>query len=219
VRSFLVAVMITACAVKAIAESVPPTGEEEKDPNRWGERLGLRFGYVGTTSGLEDSFGSGINAALHWVQTLRDPFGLSFALGAFSMGPTSREDITDSLFPLENFDDVSMRIINFSVGGIAELKVSERMRLHLAARGALYTVTLFVQRGIGSGDTSDNHVGVNGTAALLYRVSQNWFLELDVEGYKMWTSSDPEDLFYVYSEGDQDPLFYVVNLGVMLRLF
>lgn len=218
-RYLLIAVIITVYAGNAIAQDVPPPVPEEKDPNRWGERLGGRIGYVGTSSGLDNSFGSGINASLHWIQMLREPFGFNFMLGAFAMGNTGREDITDAYFFPQNFDDVSMRIINFSLGPMAELKINDRLKLHLAGRGALYTVTLFVTRGIGSGDSSDNHLGVNGTVGLIYRLTENWFIDLDLEGYKMFTSSDTDDLFWVYSEGDKNPFFYVVNIGVMLRLF
>ena len=217
------AVMIAACAVNAIAQEVPPPEtpaleQEEDDPNKWGERLGLRFGYVGTTSGISETFGGGLNVSLHWVQSIREPFGLNFALGAFAMGSTDREDITLSYFGL-NLDDVSMRIVHFSLGPMAEIPISERLRFQTAARAGLYTVTLFVTQGLNQGDPSDNHLGVNFTGGLVYRMSRNWFLDIDLQLHKIFTSEDADDLFYVYSEGDTNPLFYNVNIGLMLRLF
>ena len=221
-RILLIIAIITACAGNAIAQQSPPPPpqqeQKEDDPNKWGERLGLRIGYVGTSSGLENSFGGGVNVALHWVQSVHGPFGLSFALGAFALGSTDREDITIDFFGT-TLDDVNMRIINFSFGPSVELPINERMRFHASIRGALYTVTLFVTQGLNQGDPSDNHLGANGTAGLVYRLSTNWFLDLDMQLHKIWTSSDPTDIIYAYSEGEQDPLFYVVNVGVMLRLF
>jgi len=216
-RTLLIAVMIAACAGNAIAQPAAPPPKED-DPNNWGERLGLRIGYVGTPSKLNDAFGGGVNVALHWIQGIREPFGVSFSLGAFAMGSTGRDDLTLD-FLGTNVDDVSLRIINFSVGPSVELMVNDRTRFHASARAALYTLTLFITQGLNQGDPSDNHVGVNGTVGAIYRLSKNWFVDTDIQVHKFWTSNEPDDIFYAYSQGDRNPVFYAVNVGLMVRLF
>jgi opacity protein-like surface antigen len=212
-KSVLLALMLSCIAVTCIAQG---DTHDEKQPS--GERLGLRVGYVQTTSGLDNVFGGGVNLALHFVQRIKEPFSVDVSLGAFYLGSTSRNDITVGVFGT-SYDNVSMRIINFTAAPMVDFKLSDRTNLYASAGVGLYTVSLLVDENIFQFDLTDNHLGVNFGGGVVRRISENWFLELNAQAHKFWTSTDDTDLFYRYSEGDKNPLFYDINVGVLLHLF
>ena len=82
-----------------------------------------------------------------------------------------------------------------------------------------YTVSLLVDSGLFQFDFTDNHFGVNGGLGILRSVTENWSLDLNVQIHKFWTADDVDDIFYVYSDGDRNPLFYQITAGATLRLF
>ncbi|MFQ5512248.1 MAG: outer membrane beta-barrel protein [Candidatus Krumholzibacteriia bacterium] len=213
-KSFLVtAVIISLFAANAIAQ---PQQDPERDSN---ERLGVRIGYLATTSDLENSFGDGVDLALHWVQKIRNPFAIDFTLGVFLLGDTGRDDITRSFIFPPPTGDISMRVLTFTAAPVLAFPVNDRTDFYVSAGVGLYTISLLLESGLFQGETSDNHLGVNGGSGLTRRISTNWYLDLNLQLHKFWTSTNSDDLFFVYSEGDQDPLFYNVTVGFLLRLF
>lgn len=205
--------IICVFATSAVAQE---DADKDKDPNR--ERLGLRAGYAATPSDLDDAFGGGLDLSLHWIQRIKYPFGFNVTLGAFYLGSTARDDITLSTFN-RLFDKVSMRILRFTVSPMIEFNVSERTGLYASAGVGMYAVSLLVDEVFAEADLTNNHVGVNLGAGAIQQLSENWFVELDVQLHKFWTSSDIDDMFFRYSSGDGDPLFYQASVGVMIRLF
>jgi opacity protein-like surface antigen len=210
---FRTVVIISFFATSAIAQ---PPGDRDEDSIR--ERLGLRVGYVGTSSALDDVFGSGLNLNLHWVQGIREPFFIDFTLGAFYLGETDRSDITFDIFQ-QSFDNVSMRVLRFTVAPMIELSLSDRTSAYVTMGGGLYVISLLLDESFFQFDLTDNHVGLNLGAGLTRRITTNWFLDLHAEAHKFWTSEEVDDLFFRYSQGDQDPLFFEFTAGVLLRLF
>lgn len=210
-KTLLATVIITLLAANAIAQTDAP-----KDPNR--ERLGIRTGYVGTSSDIDNSFGGGLNLALHYIQRIKKPFAIDFTLGAFYLGSSSRVDITRLLFG-PGVDDASMRIITFTVMPMIEFPLNDRTHFFVGAGGGLYTLSVLLDSGFFQGDVTDNHVGVNGGAGLVHRITTNWFLDATVQVHKFYTGKKLDDLFFRYSEGDEDPLFFDISVGAMLRLF
>jgi hypothetical protein len=192
-----------------------PESDEIKDPNR--ERLGVRAGYVASPSGLEDSFGGGLDLSLHWAQRLRYPLSADVTMGAFYLGATTRDDITIPVFG-QTFDKVSMRVIHVTVAAMLETSISDRTHVFASAGTGLYTVSLLVDQALSEYDLSNNHWGVNLGGGFIRQISGSWFLDLTGKLHKFWTSNEPDDWFFVYSEGDEDPLFYSIDLGFMLRL-
>lgn len=190
--------------------------ESKKDPNR--ERLGLRAGYVGTTSNLDNVFGGGLDLSLHWTQRIKYPLGVDLAVGAFYLGSTSREDITLSTFG-RNFDNVSMRVIHITLSPMVEFALAERTHLYVSAGAGLYTVSLLLDEAFSEADLTNRHFGVLGGGGIIRQISGNWFVDASFQLNKMWTGDSNDDLFYRYSEGDSDPVFYDITIGVMLRLF
>ncbi|MEJ2722635.1 MAG: hypothetical protein P8181_16075, partial [bacterium] len=87
----------------------------------------------------------------------------------------------------------------------------------------LYTVSVLLDQDFHEFDLSDNHFGVNGGVGLLHGIFTNWFLDLNFQVHYFWTSTRTDvyepDWFYLYSEGDTNPLFWAVTGGVALRLF
>lgn len=216
-RTIFAAVIISLLAVNAIAQP-PRPGSEREVPERERERLGVRAGYTGTTSGLDDTFGGGFNLALHWIQYVRYPLFADFTLGAFYMGKTGRQDITFDIFQ-QNFDNTSMRIIRLTAAPMIEMPVNERTTAYASFGGGLYVVSVLLDEAFLEFDATDNHLGISIAAGVDHRFTQNWSFDFHAEFHKIWTSDHSDDLFYRYSEGDQDPLFYQIAAGVSLRLF
>ena len=214
-RVFVLAVSISLLAVNAIAQ--PPTAENEekkKDPNR--ERLGVTIGYAGTQSGISNVVGAGVDVALHFLYRFKKPYALDTTLGAFYMGDAGAPYIArDGAV----FDEASMRIIRITLAPTLELGIGEKTDIRLSAGGGVYSVSILLREAIYQLDDRDDHLGVTAAAGLVRQFTKNWSFELNAEVHKFWTSAEPGDNFYIVSEGDQDPLFYVVNVGLMLRLF
>jgi opacity protein-like surface antigen len=213
-NAFRVALIISLIATSAFAQQ---PGDPDTDDSR--ERIGLRAGYVGTSSTLDDVFGSGLNLDLHWVQGIAEPVFLDFTLGAFYLGETDRDDITFDIFQPQTFHNVSMRVLRFTVAPLIELSLSERTAAYVSIGGGLYVISLLLDQSFFQFDLTDNHVGINVGAGVTRRITTNWFIDLHAEAHKFWTSTDNNDLFFRYSEGDQDPVFFEVTAGFLLRLF
>jgi opacity protein-like surface antigen len=213
-RAICLAAIISLFASLSFAQS--DSGEDKKDPNR--ERLGLRAGYVGTTSGLDNVFGGGLDLSLHWVQRIKYPFALDFTVGAFYLGSTGREDITIQTFG-QLFDNVSMRVIHITAAPMLEFGLGERTDLYVSAGGGLYTVSLLIDQAFAETDLTNSHFGVVLGSGVIRQISHNWFVDANFTLNKFWTSKESDDLFFHYSEGDNNPVFYAISVGVMLRLF
>jgi opacity protein-like surface antigen len=210
-KRICLAVLVLVFAANTFAQAPLET---DKDPDR--ERLGGRIGYVATTSDLDNSFGGGLDLALHFIHRFKKTFSVDFTLGAFYLGETSRDDI---LVNGATASDESMRIITFTVAPMIELPVNDRTNFYMSGGVGLYTVSLLVDSGVFQFDFTDNHVGINGGLGVLRHVTENWFLDLNIQIHKFWTSDDIDDIFFVYSDGDSNPLFYQITAGAMLRLF
>jgi len=209
----------TAALAQTEAEPERDTGaepEKDKDPNRG--RLGLRAGYVGTPSSISDAFGGGLDLSLHWIHRFKYPFAIDATFGAAYLGSTGREDITIEIFR-QRFDNVAMRLLHITVAPMMEFGLGERTHLFLSAGGGLYRVSVLVDQVFSEFDLSDSHFGVVASGGIIRQISDNWFLDASVKAHKFWTSTDMDDLFFRYSQGDGNPVFYNVSLGLMLRLF
>lgn len=205
------AAILTCFASDAIAQAAP---EDGKDPYR--ERLGIRAGWVGTSSGLKDDFGSGFDLEGHFLWRFRKPFSLDTTLGAFYMGGTGG---TYTAPDGSVFDSGSVRVINVTIAPLMEFDIREKTQLYVSAGGGLYVMSLLLDEGFLTFDLTNDHLGVFLGFGLFRRISTNWFLEINGRLHRFWTSDDPSDVFFFLSNGDQDPLFYSLNAGFMLRLF
>jgi hypothetical protein len=139
-------------------------------------------------------------------------------LGAFYLGRTSRQDITLQTFQTL-FDSVSMRVLQLTVAPTIELGINERTHFTVSAGGGFYNMSLLLDQGFSEFDVNDSHFGVLAGAGVIRQVGNNWFVGADLQLNKIWTSADIDDLFYIFSEGDSNPVFYNINVGLMLRLF
>jgi opacity protein-like surface antigen len=212
----LLALIIAFPASTSIAQS----GDESKpEPHR--EKLGIRIGYSGTSNGISDSFGSGLDLCLHFTQRIKEPFSFDITLGAIYLGSTT-SDITGDFFGT-SFDDVSMRILRLTIAPMVEYPVSDRMDFYLSLGGGLYAVSLLLDQSFQQFDMTNSNFGVNVNAGLMRRLSTNWFVDLNIHLHKFWTEDtlDPNnpDWIYLYSNGDSDPMFWGITAGIALNLF
>jgi opacity protein-like surface antigen len=216
---FALTAAVLLMASGSLAQTDPETEaepQETKDPYR--DRLGFRAGYVGTPSSISDAFGGGLDLSLHWVHRFKYPFAIDATLGGSYMGSTGREDITISIFG-QRFDNVAMRLLHITVAPMMEFALGERTHFFLSAGGGMYRVSVLVDQAFSEADLSNSHFGVVAGGGIIRRISGNWFLDASVRANKFWTSTDIDDWFFRYSQGDGNPVFYNVSLGLMLRLF
>ena len=206
------AVILALLATNVIAQ----TESGSDDPKK--ERLGLRIGYVGSNSGINNTFGDGLALQGHFLYELRKPLFIDFTLGAFYLGSTDRDDITRSIFNA-TYDKTAMRVLNFTIAPTVEVGLSSRLNFFVSAGGGLYIVSLLLDEAVFEFDIADNHFGVNASTGIVYKLSENWSADLGLQLHKLWTSDSSDDLFFRYSESDTNPLFYAVSLGLMLYLF
>lgn len=197
-----------------------PDTESEKDREK--ERIGLRAGYTETTSNLDQNFGGGLNLALHFIQRIKKPLYLDLSLGALYMGSTEDDDLTRAIFGTQ-FDSVAMRIITITLAPMLEIPLRARTNLYLSAGGGIYTVSLLLDQDFSEFDLSNTNFGVNAGVGLMRGIFTNWFLDLNFQAHYFWTEDtlEPEspDWFYLYSEGDSNPLFWALTVGVALKAF
>jgi opacity protein-like surface antigen len=183
------------------------------------ERVSCRLDHITYSNvGIRTTTG-GLSLDLHWVQGIAEPVFLDFTVGAFYLGETDRDDITFDIFQPQTFHNVSMRVLRFTVAPLIELSLSERTAAYVSIGGGLYVISLLLDQSFFQFDLTDNHVGINVGAGVTRRITTNWFIDLHAEAHKFWTSTDNNDLFFRYSEGDQDPVFFEVTAGFLLRLF
>jgi len=201
--------------IKDPEESEEP--EKPKDPHR--QRLGLRAGYVTTGSNISEVFGNGIDLSLHWIQRIKRPLAIDATIGAIYMGSTGREDITLQAFPGLRPDNVSMRVLHFTVAPMLEVGLGKKTHVFVSGGGGLYTVSLLVDQAFSEADFTNSHFGLTASAGVIRQISENWFIDASFQGHKMWTGTGPEDIFWSFSEQDSNPVFYDFTLGAMLRLF
>ena len=196
--------------------------EPEKDEIPYKERLGVRMGYVGTSSGLKDTFGAGLQLSAHYVHRLTTWFSFDTELGVFYMGNTGGPYIAPDGAV---FDEATVRVIAFTVSPQLDIGLGEKNTFYVSAGGGLYIVSLLLDDALFQFEQTDDHFGMTAGVGLARRLTTNWFFDVNVKIDKFWTSGLPEDLteriplFYILSNRDQDPIFFQVNVGLMLRLF
>ncbi len=216
----LTAIVVSAMLawISAVANAQPPPQPEQKATN---ERLGIRAGYAWTANNISENFGGGLDLNLHFTQRIIEPLYADVTLGAIYLGSTDSK-ITQEFFGTQ-FDNVSMRILKLTVAPMVQLPLNDRTEFYFAAGGGLYAVSLLIDETLNEFDLTNNNWGVNVNAGLTRRFFTNWFVDLDVYLHKFWTADeldvDNPDWFFLYSNGDPDPLFWAVTAGVMLRLF
>jgi hypothetical protein len=186
--------------------------DEEK--NR--ETIGVRLGYAETTNRLDDAFGAGFIAALHFTEKFNPSAGVDFSFGSFYMGRTSRRDITFDRF--RTGDEMRMNIVFMTAAPTLELKMHRDYFFYGSAGLGIYAVTLVRELGYLWGSNTQYHLGVTGGAGFYRVLTENWNLDLNLAVHQLWTDNEFDDWVAVYSEGDQDPFFYQITIGITIDI-
>ena len=180
------------------------------------ETLGIRLGYAKTTNRVDDSFGAGFIAALHFVEKLNSTIGIDFSFGSFYMGRTSRKDITFDRFLTD--DEMRMNIIFITAAPTFELKMSQDYSFYGSGGLGIYAVSLVREQGYFWGTNTQYHLGVTGGLGFYRSLTDNWNLDLNLAVHQFWTENKFDDWVAIYSEGDQDPFLYQITVGVSLDI-
>ena len=196
-----------------LAGTVQFTGAAEEHDR---ETVGVRLGYAATTSGLDDSFGAGMIAAVHFIEKINSSAGVDFNFGSIYLGRTSRSDITFDRFMTN--DEMRMNVIFMTVAPTFELRMHRDYYFFTSAGAGVYAVSLVRELGYLWGTNTQYHLGITGGVGIYRILTDNWNLDLNIVVHKFWTEDAFDDWVAVYSEGDQDPLFYQITVGVSVDI-
>jgi len=181
-----------------------------------GETVGARIGYARTTSRLDAAFGAGVDLEVHFAEMLRKPLSLAFSLGLYNLGGTSRNDITESLFQANSYD-AKMNVSYLTVSPMVSFDLPGKSSVYFSGGVGLYGVMLLLDAGLFGAQNTQYHFGLVSGAGYTYELTGSLMLDLNLSFNKFWTSNDWDDWFYAYSEGDKNPFFYRVNVGITYR--
>lgn len=181
------------------------------------ERVGLRFGWVGTRDGLNKSFGDGWDATLFFTEAISTHFLFDFRFGAIYLGDMLTTEVDDSLTLTPGIMS-QMRVVYFSVGPIVSLPLGGANTGYLSAGVGVYSSSLQFDSGIAAFDYSDQYVGFNGGLGLSRRFANSWCIELNGTVHYFAVNKNTTDLYWVFTGGADDPLMVAIALGVTLDL-
>lgn len=184
------------------------------------ERLGGRAGYIHTFDGLNRVYGGGGNLTLHFQERISAPLYLDFRVGAVYLGDSKKPELAP-LFKdaLGNPLVSQMRILFFSVGPQLVVPLSETWNGYVSVGAGIYSVSIVFNSGIQAFDSSDQHFGGNFAVGTLWRITDNWNIDLSVTAHHLWTKRDPGDLYYVFTgQGDASPSLLQIATGLSIDL-
>jgi opacity protein-like surface antigen len=181
------------------------------------ERLGVRAGYAGTSDGLRDFYGDGWDLTLFFTEKVYSRLLLDVRLGAIYLGEALKSDLDDQL-TLQRDIVSSMRFLYFSAGPMVGFGLGSSYSGYASAGIGVYSVSMQFDSGLAAFDYSDQHIGYNAGAGLSMRVHTNWCVELNGTIHYVSTDANPNDLFWLFTDGGDAPVILGIALGVVVDL-
>ncbi|MFH1755123.1 MAG: hypothetical protein ABIA59_05415 [Candidatus Latescibacterota bacterium] len=181
-------------------------------PKSGREKLGLRIGYVESRDNIDKIFGDGSSVTLHFTERIKVPLFIEISLGALYLGKANVDSV-QALLSSAYIGDANMRLLYLSASPILEIPVMESSTFYISGGFGLYSISVLLDRVFYGFDTSQQHLGALGSAGVYYTISDNWKLNSHFSAHYVWTTEEATDMFFFYSEGDSDPLFYEFSVG------
>jgi len=184
------------------------------------ERLGLRSGYLETTSALDEYFGDGSFMTIHFSEKIIEPLYLEIRIGAIYLGDLLKPDVVVTVGDVES----EMRILFFTAGPQYTYPMSDRTTLYGSTGLGIYSVSILEDTGLQAINASNQHFGVNGGLGLLWRFSATWNVDLNFTTHKVWTPEDPgcilarDCIYYAYTDEHTSPLLFQFGVGITMDL-
>jgi len=183
------------------------------DPPR--ERLGARVSFTGAVGELNKHFGDGYDITLYFTERIYRPLYLEIRIGATYMGDLFKPEIAASLTRIDGIMS-EMRLAYLTLGPQYTWQTSETHTFYGTLGMGIYTVSMLFDTGVQAFDESEQHFGINGGVGFLWRISTNWNLELNTTVNRLWT--DQDDLYYIFTSGDNNPWLFAFGFGVAMDL-
>jgi hypothetical protein len=203
-----------AIALFLIATALPAAAMDETAAK---ERVGVRFGYVGTNDGLHDVFGDAWDATLFFTEAISTRFLLDIRLGAIYLGDMLQEDLDDAVTGRPGTLS-QMRVLYFSAGPIASFSLGGANTGYASVGFGVYSVSMLFETGITAFDFSDQHLGLSGGLGVSRRIANSWSVELNGTVHYFGVDHASPDLYWTFTDGADDPLLIGVAAGVTLDL-
>lgn len=179
------------------------------------ERLGVRAGYIETFDGLHASHGTGWDLTLFFSEQVYSRIVLDIRLGAIYLGDALNPDLDDRLTRIPGILS-EMRVLYFSVGPMAGMRIGASNSAYVSAGIGVYSVSIVFDSGFSAFDTSDQHVGFNGGIGVSRRIAMNWSIEANATIH--YFSVGNRDLYYLFTDGADSPVFAGVAIGATVDL-
>jgi hypothetical protein len=178
------------------------------------EIIGVRFGGIYATDGLDADFGRGTEVELHFITGLGSWFGVGIALGSHNLGESKNPD-KDLEFIGQN---LRLKLQVYSM--TASFTAMKELRRKLNAVGevglGMYSINGIVQSGIYEGYLTDNQFGFYAGTGLMYRITRRLLLDANFKFHYIFSGGDRSHLIYFYTGKSTTPL-YQITLGIAYR--
>ena len=194
---------------------VPAKAQVPGDPLR--ERLGVRISIIGTQSDLYDAFGHGYDFTLYFTERIYHALNLDIHIGATYMGdllePAAGEIFTD----IEGVTS-EMRFAYLSIGPQYVWRVNDTQNLYAALGIGIYSVSMLFDTGVQAFDLSDQNFGGSLGGGFLWRITDNWNIDVNVTAQMVKTGSNPTDLYPRFTNNGRNPLLLGFGLGFAMDM-
>ena len=181
------------------------------------ERLGGRIGYVDTYRQVHEHYAAGWNLDIYFTEKLYKALFLDIRIGTIDLGELQRPEVAEPIFG--SGATAEMRILYFSVGPEFVVPIGESLHWYAGLGFGVYSTSIPFITPLSAGDFSEQELGGNLNLGLLLRFTATWNLDLNVTVHHFRTSTDPNDLFFVFTgSGASDPVFTQAAIGIAIDL-
>jgi hypothetical protein len=184
---------------------------------------------MGTTGRLRNHFGHGYDFTLYFTERIFRSLNLEILIGAAYLGDVFQRELGAEI--LQDLDrsvflapdgpgvDSEMRFAYLSVGPQYTWPSSETHTWYGSFGLGIYSTSVLFDTGVLARNYSNQHFGLNGGGGLLWRITDNWNLEVTTRVHKVWTGEyDRYNYYSRFTEGGKNPWLLGFGLGVALDL-
>ena len=196
--------------------------ESEQPVRRRKSHLGFGLGITHTASQVADVFGQGTDASILVNQHLYKGFGARLIVGGIYLGaPEESTKLETYLTGLEffgsSFRNFSMSFEYIGIGPSFFFQFGERHSLSATVALSHYSVKLDVASlNAQRFKLSNGQWGYNAGVMYGFWIGDSWGLHTRIELSRIYTTTEADDLYYVFVRGDTDPLFVSWLVGVQV---
>lgn len=189
------------------------------------ERLGVRAAVTATMSDLNDNFGNGYDLTLYFTEKIWRGLNLDIRIGATYLGDLVPDSVAADF--VEGLDvqlaedrrvDSEMRFAYLSLGPQYVWRMNETQNVYATIGVGIYSISMLFDTGLQAFDLSDQHFGASVGAGFLWRITDNWNIDVNATAQGVKTDGDLGDLYYRFTDKGSNPVVFNVGLGLAIDL-